>query len=116
VDCAETALASGATALCVATVGEALELLPVGARTIVLGPAANREVAQAREAGIELVVSDAEIPEGVRVHVKLDTGMGRWGVTELPAPSREVVGVMTHLATATATRSSRACSWSASAR
>jgi alanine racemase len=100
VDCAETALASGAAALCVATVGEALELLPVGARTIVLGPAANREVAQARETGIELVVSDAEIPEGVRVHVKLDTGMGRWGVTELPAPSREVVGLMTHLATA----------------
>jgi alanine racemase len=32
--------------------------------------------------------------------VKLDTGMGRWGVSELPAPSREIVGVMTHLATA----------------
>jgi alanine racemase len=26
--------------------------------------------------------------------------MGRWGVSELPAPTREVVGVMTHLATA----------------
>jgi alanine racemase len=34
------------------------------------------------------------------VHVKLDTGMGRWGTTELPAPTRDVVGVMTHLATA----------------
>jgi alanine racemase len=34
------------------------------------------------------------------VHVKLDTGMGRWGFSELPAPTRDVVGVMTHLATA----------------
>jgi alanine racemase len=99
-DCADAALASGASALCVATVGEGLDLLPLEARTIVLGPAANREIAQAREAGLELVIGDGEIPEGVRVHVKLDTGMGRWGVAELPAPAREVVGVMTHLATA----------------
>jgi alanine racemase len=100
-DCADAALASGASALCVATVTEALALrahIPE-ARLIVLGPAANREIAWAREAGLELVVGDA-IPEGVRVHVKLDTGMGRWGVAELPAPEREVVGVMTHLATA----------------
>ena len=40
------------------------------------------------------------IPEGVPVHVKLDTGMGRWGVSELAAPPRNVVGLMTHLATA----------------
>jgi alanine racemase len=32
--------------------------------------------------------------------VKVDTGMGRWGTSELPSPSRNVVGVMTHLATA----------------
>jgi alanine racemase len=89
------------TALCVATVPEALALrahIP-DARLIVLGPAANREVAWAREASLELVVGD-EIPDGVRVHVKLDTGMGRWGVSELPTPAREIVGVMTHLATA----------------
>ena len=55
---------------------------------------------QARQAGLELVVSSDEIPEGIVVHVKLDTGMGRWGLSELPAPTREVVGVMTHLATA----------------
>jgi len=36
------------------------------------------------------------------VHVKLDTGMGRWGVSELPSLTRDVVGVMTHLATADA--------------
>ena len=49
---------------------------------------------------LALVVSGDDIPEGVAVHVKLDTGMGRWGTSELPSLSREVVGVMTHLATA----------------
>jgi alanine racemase len=34
------------------------------------------------------------------VHLKLDTGMGRYGLSELPAPPAEVVGLMTHLATA----------------
>ncbi len=102
VDCADAALASGATTLCVATVPEALELraeIPT-ARILVLGPASSREVALARDAGLALVVSADDIPEGVAVHVKLDTGMGRWGTSELPSLSREVVGVMTHLATA----------------
>jgi alanine racemase len=102
VDCADAALASGATTLCVATVPEALALLDEipAARILVLGPASSREVAQAREAGLALVVSADDVPEGVAVHVKLDTGMGRWGASELPSLSREVVGVMTHLATA----------------
>jgi alanine racemase len=102
VDVAAAALSGGATALCVATVAEALELRRefLDARILVLGPAANREVARAREAALELAVSSDAIPEGVRVHVKLDTGMGRWGLAELPSLTREVVGVMTHLATA----------------
>jgi alanine racemase len=102
VDVARAALDGGATALCVATVPEALELrreLPES-RIIVLGPAANREVADAREARLELVVADGEVPSGVPVHLKLDTGMGRYGLSELPEPPAEVVGLMTHLATA----------------
>lgn len=102
VDCAGAALGAGATALCVATVAEGLRLrdeLP-SARILVMGPATNREIALARDAELALVVSSDEIPEGVAVHVKLETGMGRWGVSELQAPTRDVVGVMTHLATA----------------
>jgi alanine racemase len=102
VDCAQASLSAGATALCVATVAEALPLraaLP-DARILVLGPAATGEVSKARDARLELVVGAGEIPEGLPVHVKLDTGMGRWGLSELHAPSRGVVGVMTHLATA----------------
>jgi alanine racemase len=101
-DCAAAALDAGATAVCVATVPEALDLrraLPA-ARILVLGPTSGRELAQAREASLELVVGAGEIPEGIAVHVKLDTGMGRWGLSELPSPTRELAGVMTHLATA----------------
>ena len=101
---AGAALGAGATALCVATVPEALALRAAlgTVRILVLGPASNREIAQARDAGLELTVADGEIPEGVRVHLKLDTGMGRWGLAELPAPTREVVGVMSHFASADA--------------
>jgi alanine racemase len=96
-------LDEGAGALCVATVAEGLELrveFPL-ARILVMGPtSSSRELAEAREARLELVVWGDELPEGVRVHVKLDTGMGRWGLSELPALGPGVVGLMTHLATA----------------
>ena len=101
-DVGAAALGAGATALCVATVPEGLALRralgPV--RILVLGPASSREIAEARDAGLELVIVDGEIPEGVRVHLKLDTGMGRWGLAELSTPAREVVGVMSHFASA----------------
>jgi alanine racemase len=100
VDCGRAALDAGATALCLATLPEALEVrtaLPE-ARIIVFGPTA--EIARVREARLELCVGE-NVPEDVPVHVKLDTGMGRWGlaISELRAPQRNVVGLMTHLAT-----------------
>jgi alanine racemase len=102
VDAAAAAIGAGATALCVATVAEGVELrreFP-SQRILVLGPAEGRDVAVARDAALELVLSSTEIPEGIRVHLKLDTGMGRYGLSELPEPPVEVVGLMTHLATA----------------
>ena len=101
-DVAGAALGAGATALCVATVPEALALrreYPTE-RILVMGPVGNREIAQARDARLELAVGDGEVPEGVRCHLKLDTGMGRYGLSELPQPPVEVVGLMSHLATA----------------
>jgi alanine racemase len=102
-DVAGAALGAGATGLCVATIPEGLALradYPTE-RILVMGPAgSNREVAQAREAALELAIADDEIPDGIRVHLKLETGMGRYGLSELLAPPVEVVGLMTHLATA----------------
>ena len=103
VDVAGAVLDEGAGALCVATVAEGLELREEFslARILVMGPtSSSREIAEAREARLELAWWDEELPDGVRVHLKLDTGMGRWGLSELPALGPEVVGLMTHLATA----------------
>ena len=102
VDVSRAALDAGASALCVATVPEGLVLRAAfaGVRIIVMGPTRGDELTRAREARLEVVVAEAAVPEGLRVHLKLDTGMGRWGVRALSAPPAHVVGLMSHLATA----------------
>lgn len=100
---AGAALGAGATALCVATIGEALPLRQENpdARILVMGPlAGSRDLARAREARLELVIGDGEVPDQIAVHLKLDTGMGRWGVERPGEVPANVVGLMTHLATA----------------
>jgi alanine racemase len=99
---ARAAVDAGATALGVATVGEAAELrraLP-SARILVLGPVERRELDDMRAARLELCASEGAPPEGVPVHLKLDTGMGRWGLSELAPPDTGVVGLMSHFASA----------------
>jgi alanine racemase len=101
-DVGRVALEEGATALCVATVEEALALrrqLPA-ARIVVLGPAATGETIAVREGKLELCISHERVPEGISVHLKLDTGMGRWGLAEVAAPGSGVVGLMSHFASA----------------
>ena len=103
VDAAGAAIGAGARALCVVTLAEGLELRAEypDARILVMGPLVPGEVARARDAGLEIAVADADIPEGIPVHIKLDTGMGRFGLSELlSAPARNVVGLMSHFATA----------------
>jgi alanine racemase len=100
VDVSRAALEGGASALCVATLPEGLDLRAAlrEPRMIVMGPVGDQEVAKAREAKLELVAVGGSVPEGIPVHLKVDTGMGRWGFSELPAPTRDVVGLMSHLA------------------
>jgi len=103
VDVAGAVLDEGAGALCVATVPEGLVLRSEFglARILVMGPtSSSREIAEARDARLELAWWEDELPDGVRVHLKLDTGMGRWGLAELPQFGPDVVGLMSHLATA----------------
>jgi alanine racemase len=102
---ARAALEAGAAALCVATLGEGAELrssIP-DARILVMSPVEADDGSRAREAKLELAVSTPELPDGVPVHLKVDTGMGRWGMSPEEAasiPPDRVAGVMSHLATA----------------
>ena len=119
--CARAALRGGASFLAVATAREAAELRQagVGARILVMGALTRDDVGTALAAGADIVAWDLEFARAVaartgsaaRVHVKIDTGMGRLGTAdpaqahavaaEVAADERlELVGAMTHFATA----------------
>jgi alanine racemase len=105
VDCARAALEAGATALCVvaAQEGAALRAVLPDARVLVMAPLAAGEDEIARAERLEIAVSSADVPRGLPLHLKLDTGMGRWGMSAEEArsvPRESVVGLMSHFATA----------------
>jgi alanine racemase len=114
---ARAALRGGAGRLAVATADEAAELRAagVGGPILVMGALSGSELEVALAAGAEVVAWDeAFVAEaarhGGRVHVKLDTGMGRLGTRDVAQASRvvaaiadaaglELAGLMTHFAT-----------------
>jgi len=121
---AKAALAGGAEWLAVAAAAEALELRRHGidAPLLIMGALTPEEMRVALESPADVVAWDPGFVEvlanasdslGVtgRVHVKLDTGMGRLGTKDpeqalevaklvADAPHLQLVGLMTHFATA----------------
>jgi alanine racemase len=121
---AETALANSATWLCVATVreGSALRSAGIAARILVLGPTAPAEITALIAADLTPAVADPDICHALAatalqserkpypVHVKVDTGMHRFGVPIADAAALlhalarmrgiAVEGMFTHFATA----------------
>jgi alanine racemase len=121
---ARAALAGGARTLAVATAEEAAELRAGGVEVpvLVMGALSDEELPVAVAARAEVVawsdrfasqlVRIAEASNPLRVHVKLDTGMGRLGTRSVDeatavaervagaAPALELAGVMTHFASA----------------
>jgi alanine racemase len=120
VQSARAALAGGASWLAVAGAAEAKELRDAGlreVRVLVMGALSGVELKEALAADADVVVwSEGQVQAvraagGGRVHVKLDTGMGRLGTRDPAQASRavaaaraaeevELAGVMTHFATA----------------
>jgi alanine racemase len=117
---ARAALAGGARRLAVVSSAEARELRDAGLReapVLVMGALTADELCEALAASADVVVwrerhvDEVAAAGGGRVHVKLDSGMGRLGTRDAAEATRtaelaartagvELVGVMTHFATA----------------
>jgi alanine racemase len=119
-ECGQAALRGGASWLAVATAGEAASLRQAGleCRILVMGSLGRDDVDVALGADADVVAWEPGFVEALaargapaRVHVKLDTGMGRLGTADprqaaevarmaAAAESLELAGIMTHFATA----------------
>jgi alanine racemase len=120
---AKELLAEGAGYLGVAIIEEALELREAGIKApiLVLGSPPDEALPLFARLGIDAAIASADkaraasaaalaVGESIRVHLKIDTGMGRIGVDwrgvdrfadELRGlPGLEIVGAFSHLATA----------------
>ena len=117
---ARAALAGGARWLAVAAAQEAADLRAAGveSRLLVMGAISDEELPLAVEAGADVVAWRESFVERLaasglpaRVHVKLDTGMGRLGTRDVDEARRvaaaveaayglDLIGAMTHFATA----------------
>jgi alanine racemase len=120
VQSARAALAGGAIWLAVASPHEARELRAAGlhdVRILVMGALSPAELEEALAVDSDVVVWSEKYLQAVaaagggRVHVKFDSGMGRLGTRDpveatrvaaaaLEAPGVQLVGLMTHFATA----------------
>jgi alanine racemase len=119
IECSRAALKGGASWLAVAAAAEAQELRGAGvaARILVMGALTRNELELALEADADVVAWSEEFLDwlaglgGGRVHVKLDSGMGRLGTRDVAladalaariaaSDALELAGAMTHLATA----------------
>jgi alanine racemase len=119
IECAPAALAGGASWLAVAAAAEAAELRAAGIRApiLVMGALTREELGEALAADADVVAWSEEFVAWAagagraRVHVKLDSGMGRLGTRDGvladrvatlvgEAPGLELAGAMTHFATA----------------
>jgi alanine racemase len=119
VPCAHAVLAGGASVLAVAAADEVTELRAAGiaAPIIMMGPVTPAELERVLAAEAEVVAWSEPFLDwvvacgGGRVHVKLDSGMGRLGTRDgaladrlvarvANSPGLELAGVMTHFATA----------------
>jgi alanine racemase len=122
--CAKAALAGGAEWLAVAAGGEAVEIRRHGidAPLLVMGALTLEEARAALEAPADIVAWEPAFVDALataadslgvtgRIHVKLDSGMGRLGTKDeeqalavaqkvVDAKHLELVGLMTHFATA----------------